>query len=318
MLKKIFVGGILILCFSNFIGCDINLTKFPRIPFEHFILQDTEETKDIELNKLTKYIKIEELEKTQKNISKLFDTICNETYYYNNYYKLDKFYNDVKELFSNEYYDKLISNKNQDLKKIADNIYYKEHQVYKESNIIEMGVDNDNEKYFIVDVIYLNDTQSFIIDEIKVYIDENLKIINTQLISEMNSVVNTIKPLSSKDSLLDDNELDKFSKVLLDFFNNMKNQELYNMVIEENNELQLSTLIENIKLENKNNETLKNLFLIGRGRFDNYEITDYYINDKDGLANSYYIISFVNGKTIKKFLFEYSRITGTIVSVSEM
>ena len=95
----------------------------------------------------------------------------------------------------------------------------------------------------------------------------------------------------------------------------MYNEELYENIEDEESKLELSSLIENLNLENKDDEVLKKLFLMGRGTFNNYYITKVYLEDKDALAKSLFTVSFVNGRNVTEFKVYFSRINQSITSI---
>ena len=315
MKKKILAIGVLGIYSCMFLGCNVDLTKLPTIPFEKFVLEGETEEEDIELEEVTNCINLEELNKLTQNVNGLFDLIYGKEYYYENYYDLERYFENTKDFFTDEYYKNLLENKNNDLKKIADNIYSKENQLYKQTEIIEFE-GNVDERYVVIEIAYLNDSKSFIVDRIKLNIDDECRISNSEIISQGEVVDNTTKALSADDSILNNNEVDNFRKVFSNFLGNMYNEELYENIEDEESQLELTSLIENLNLENKDSEVLKNLFLAGRGTFKNYYITKVYLEDKDALAKSIFTVSFVNGSNVKEFKVYFSRINQSITSIS--
>lgn len=315
MKKKILAIGVLGIYSCMFLGCNVDLTKLPTIPFEKFVLKGDTEEKDIELEEVNNCINLEELKNLTQNINDLFNLIYTKEYYYENYYDLEKYFENTKDFFTDEYYKNLLENKNNDLKKIADNIYSKENQFYKQAEIIEFQGDV-NERYVVVEIAYLNDSKSFIVDKIRLNINDECKISKSEIISQGEAVDNTTKALSADDSMLNDNEVENFKKVFSSFLGNMYNEELYKNIDDEESQLELTSLIENLSLENKDDEVLKSLFLAGRGTFKNYYITKVDLDDKDALAKSIFTVSFVNGKNVKEFKIYFSRINQSITSIS--
>lgn len=315
MKKKIVTIGLLIIYSCMFLGCNMDLTKFPTIPFEKFVLEKDTKEEDIELKEVNNCITLEELNNITQNVNNLFNLIYDKEYYYKNYYDLEKYFVNTKDFFTDDYYKNLLENKNNNFEKIAYNIYSKENQIYKQAKIIEIEEESDK-RYVIVEISYLNDSKSFIIDKIKLSIDNECKISDSEIISQGEAVDNTTKALSADDSILTDNEVDNFKKIFSSFLGNMSNEELYKNIENEESQLELTSLIENLNLENKDNEVLKKLFLAGRGNFNNYYITKVYLDDKDALAKSLFTVSFVNGKNVKEFKVYFSRISQSITSIS--
>ena len=298
-----------------FLGCSVDLTKLPTIPFEKFVLEGDTEEKDIKLDELNSCITTEELDKLTENTTNLFNLIYSKDYYYENYYDLEKYFENTKDFFTNDYYESIVENKNNNLKKIADNIYSKENQFFKPGKIIEFEEDI-NKRYIVVEIVYLNDSKSFITDKIKLTIDDECKISDSEIISQGEVVDNTTKALTSEGSIISDNEINNFKRVFSNFLGEMYNEELYENIEDEESKLELSSLIENLNLENKDDEVLKKLFLMGRGTFNNYYITKVYLEDKDSLAKSLFTVSFVNGRNVTEFKVYFSRINQSITSIS--
>ena len=199
-----------------FLGCNLNLTKLPTIPFEKFVLEDDIQEKDIELDELSKTINKDELKELTKNINELFNITCGKENYYKNYYNLEKYFENTKEFFTEEYYEGLIADKNNNIKKIADNIYSKENRFFKQAEIIEFEEEVDK-RYLIAEVVYVDDSKSFIVDKIKLNIDEECKISDSEIISQEEAVNNTTKALSAEDSIINDDDIDNFKKIFLSF-----------------------------------------------------------------------------------------------------
>jgi len=315
MKKKIVAIGVLGICSAMFLGCSVDLTKLPTIPFEKFVLEGDTEEKDIKLDELNSCITTEELDKLTENTTNLFNLIYSKDYYYENYYDLEKYFENTKDFFTNDYYESIVENKNNNLKKIADNIYSKENQFFKQGKIIEFEEDI-NKRYIVVEIVYLNDSKSFITDKIKLTIDDECKISDSEIISQGEVVDNTTKALTSEGSIISDNEINNFKRVFSNFLGEMYNEELYENIEDEESKLELSSLIENLNLENKDDEVLKKLFLMGRGTFNNYYITKVYLEDKDALAKSLFTVSFVNGRNVTEFKVYFSRINQSITSIS--
>lgn len=298
-----------------FLGCNVDLTKLPTIPFEKFVLEGDTEEKDIKLEEVENCITTEDLDKLTENTTNLFNLIYGKDYYYENYYDLEKYFENTKDFFTNDYYESLIKNNNNNLKKIADNIYSKENQFFKQEEIIEFEEDTDK-RYIVVEVVYINDSKSFITDKIKLTIDNECKISDSEIISQGEVADNTTKALTSEGSIISDNEINNFKKIFSNFLGEMYNEELYKNIEDEESKLELTSLIENLTLENKDEEVLKKLFLAGRGTFNNYYITKVYLEDKDALAKSVFTVSFVKGNDVTEFKVNFSRINQSITSIS--
>lgn len=297
-----------------------NLTGCSQIPFEKFILGE-DAVSDIKIP----YLNIEKININTENINtfqeisnNLFNTIGNKEYYYDNYSDSEIYLRPVKNLFEENFYNQLINNEvKNDFKKMIDNIYYKDNMYYDNSKVIEAGINSDGEHFFVTEIVSIGDSKDFMVSSIRIYLNENNKIIKSEIISEDTIIGNTSTPLS-KDSLISEN-LSKEKEIITTFLNSMKSNELYNMVSNNKPEatLQLDTLINNINISIKSPEDLKMLFKAGKGTFENYYITKYTINDKDCMANSEFVLSFVNGSQVDDFTFIYSRITNEIINIKK-
>ena len=303
----------LLISINTFTGC--------TIPFQRFLQEDEAIVKDIKIEGIDidkETIPYSEIEEMQKVVSNIFDKIANYDFYYENYDNLESFHLPIKEYTDDNFYKELIS-KGSDFKKVVDNIYYKDDTKYKTAKIIEVGITTDK-KYYKVEVVSIDDSMTFGAETINLIVNSENKIIGTELVGEMNTVQNTTKPIDSESLIPNDNKL--FSKKLNEFLNQLKNEELYKKVSSGEDkvgiDVQIEALISNIKLQNKNNEALKDLFKAGKGIFKDITHLGFNYNDYGALGVSNYIIAFANGEEIIKFNIEYSRVSEEIIGVKKI
>lgn len=320
--KILTILGIVLCCSIAISTFKVDLGNF-SINFKHFIIADNNPVeKPIELTPLNldKSIIDNSLnDKLNSLFNELFNKIANKEFYYSNFNNKDNFYAPIKSLFTPEYYSKISSDGNENnLKKAIDNIYFQEHSAYKEIHILNIGYNLDG-LYSIVEIISTNDSNLFNTQQLKFYFDKDFKVTNIDKVSDNIATANTTKPID-KNSLLEKNNAE-FQKSLDNLFSKLKNAELYKTFKEKDDsdvEFQINTLVENIKIKNKSNEALKDMFLCGKGTLNNYVISGYEVSDINASAISTYIIDFADGQNKKQFKIEYSRVLKEIVKVVNM
>lgn len=286
--------------------------------FTRFILNEEveKEVKLEGLNLKNDIISKNDILKIDKIITSTFEVLANKDYYYNNFNNPSNYFNKVKDNLTTDFYNALSSGKLKSaIKKSIDNIYYNEYTEFKEAKLISV----EKTLYGItcyVEVVSVNDSLLFNSETISLDLDSKFRIKGDNTISAMSSETNTINELN-EDSLLQTNHND-FIKSLKKLFKNLSNEKLYNEVITNNSsktEFALDTLINNIQLKNKNNDSLTQLFLAGKGTFSNYAIDSYKINDYDNMAITTYVVKFSVKGEVQKFEIEYSRILKDIIKV---
>lgn len=254
----------------------------------------------------------------KNNVNELFKVLTEKEYYYNNFNNKSKYFSGVKNLISDDYYNKVCAGETKSyLKQSIDDIYYNEHTEFKEANVILIEQSVNSLKCY-VEVVSVNDDMLFNCQTVALTLDNNLKVVSDEMITEMSSNANTIKPLGD-DSLLQTNH-DGFEQSLSKLFTSLTNEKIYNEIINENSQeaqFKLNTIVNNIKLKNKSNDSLIQLFNAGKGTFSNYAIESYKIDDYDAMAITTYVVDFSVKGEIEKYEFEYSRILNDIIKVTK-
>ena len=292
-----------------------------EIPFEKFILSSGEVKKDIKIEKLDlnkhnldeKYIV-----EMQGIVDNVFNEIADKKFYLSNYHRVEVFHKPIIKFLENNFYNDLSSgNRNSDLKKVVDNIYYRKNTSFKKANIIDAGT-YKNGYFFNIEVVSIDDGKEFNTEIIKLITDYNKTIIDTEIIGEMNSVSNTTKPLN-EDSLIPTNH-NLFLKEYEKFLGALANEKLYNELLTDNNgegNFQLNTLVNNLNIKYKNNADLIELFKLGKGNFKNGGVTGYRYSDKDATAITTYIVSYPNEDKQIDFEVEFSRVNNKILKITK-
>lgn len=317
--RKVVALGLVVLNLGLLSGCSLDKPFY--FDFSRFVLESNNEMQDVKLTGLNlenTIIKSYEIEKIQKNINFIFEKLGDKDNYYNNYKNKERYFSEVKHLLSDTYYKGVINGEVRSyIQKSIDNIYFNDKTSFKEANLISVTKTTDNIEC-IVEVISLNDDVLFNIETIKLVLDKDFKIISDKQITDVQSEINTTKPLG-KDSLFQESHKD-FVEDLNQLINQLKNKELYNELISnsgENSEFKLESLINNIDIKNKSNDALTQLFMLGKGEFKNYVITSYTIDDIDAMAKTTYLLSISNQNKIHQFSIEYSRIFNSISQITK-
>lgn len=334
----------IIFCLFLLTGCSnediqLNLEKF-NLNFRYFLLPKTDSVESIKIDSIdlqNENIKLENIENLDGIIYKAYSDCANKDFYNNNFENDNIFYNELKDVINVDYFEKI--KESNDFKKSLDNIFEKADVEFYDTEITSLNNIN-NEKYYEVEVICVNNEETFLIEYLNFYVDNDNKIIDIKLLDELQSYENSTKPLN-KDSLLNEENIHKeFINSFTNLKDNLTNGKLYtkyqlsqnNQVLMTDNDTQLTQEeIDNKdykkEMENQLNslinsldtsldkDVLKQFFIEGEGTFTNTFVTSYKISDNNGLAISEYTIKTVsNGKTTT-FLFTFDRIDKEITKI---
>ncbi|WP_368263345.1 hypothetical protein [Clostridium disporicum] len=317
--RKVIIVGLLALNLGLLSGCSLDKPFY--FDFSRFVLEGEAEVQDVKvtgLNLDNTIIKSYEIEKIQENIKFIFEQLANKDNYYNNYKKEEKYFAGVKHLLSDDYYKTVINGEKRSyIQKSIDNIYFSDNTLYKEANLISVTKNVDNIEC-LVEVVSVNDDVLFNVETIKLTLDKDYKVVSDEQVLDVQSATNTTKSLD-EDSLLQESHKE-FSTELTKLINHLKDKELYTEIINnsaENSEFKLESLINNVEIKNKSNDALTQLFMLGKGEFNNYAITSYTIDDIDAMATTTYILSISNKEEIHQFAIKYSRIFNSISQITK-
>lgn len=319
--KKIKLVLSVILVTGLFTGC----SKDGAFYFDFTKLLQVEKTieKEVELSGINlkqSVITKEDVLNINNKIDLIFKTLADKDYYFKNFNNSASYFYGVKSNISDDFYTKVSAGEiKSSLKKSIDNIYYNEYSSFKEANVIAIEKTFDGLNCY-VEVVSLSDDLLFNTEVIQLNLDNNFNIIGDKTISDMSSQNNTVKSLG-EGSLLQNNH-DKFIEKIEELFDELKNPNLYEEIKSVETavpqaEFALDTMVNNINIKNKNNDSLKQLFFAGKGRFNTYAVDSYKIDDVESMANTSYVLNFsVNGE-IESYEVEFSRILNEITKVTK-
>lgn len=249
----------------------------------------------------------------QEGVNQVFKIIGDKEYYYKNFSSLKKYYEGIKDKLSTSYYQEILDEKKEVyLLNIFQNIYEKENYYYSKTNIIGIGKTIDY-TYLDIEIVAVADTTNFFIQDIRLILDKYDRIDNIQLLKEWTEVEYTTTPLSSESILYDSHK--DFLKLWDKIVENLTNYNVYQEYTKgETSDVtyKINTLIEEVAIENKDYEILKQLFIDGKGTFLNYGCIEYYIEDIDMNALTTYQMKFSNNT----YFIVYNRLTNKIENIS--
>lgn len=333
MYKKLFFSVIL----SSMIfltGCrgdvDLNPDQI-HVDFKTLEVVNTADINTISIDSLElndERITDENVEQIRNNVKFVYNALGNYEYFMKNIGNINDYYNIVKDFFSEEFYDKIITSNCDYIYETMMNIYKKENAGYYETNLIEIIVTNEKMIEIKVEVLSIQNNSLF--SEInKITLTNDFKISDIKILESIHSVESSVSPVYNKNI---SNANNNFSEALSLFLSSITNKQLYDkyesmlngtFVYEkdENKEeknaeinLQIETLLTK---DNFNIETLKKLFEIGKGIYEDYGVVSYRIMNEENKEETIYTVGFVCNKEITYFDFTYSRLLNEIISCNE-
>lgn len=249
----------------------------------------------------------------QEGVNQVFGIIGDKEYYYKNFSSLEKYYKGIKDKLSTNYYNAVLNEEKEEyFLDLFQNIYEKEYYYYSKANIIGIGKTLDY-TYLDVQIAAVADTTNFFTQDIRLILDEYDRIDDVELLKEWTEVEHTTTPLT-KESILYDSHKDflKLWDNILDSLTNYNIYQEYSKGETSDVSYKINTLIEEIDIENKDYETLKQLFIDGKGNFLNYGCIEYYIEDVDMNALTTYQMKFTNNT----YYIIYNRLSNQIENIS--
>lgn len=344
MRKKILTFLMCILSCLSLTACSnkdikLNLESFD-LNFRYFLLPTTQSIESVKIDSINlekDNVTTKDLQQIDGMIFDMYSTCADKTFYNNNFDNDIKFYEENKKYFNDEYYNKIIDDN--DFKRSLDNIFEKEDVEFYDTEIISLNQKN-KQKYYLAEIICINNELPFLIEYVNFYVDDSNKIIDIELLDDLQQYDNTTKPLN-EDSLLNENNihedfLNSYSTLISKLTNgalyNKYNLAISNEILMTNEEheltqeeidsekykeemnLQVDSLIDTIN-SNLDNDILKEFFIKGEGTYNNTFVTKYQIKDANGLALSYYTIQTVSKGEITTFVFTFDRIEKEITNI---
>lgn len=308
---RCFILGTLIIGNLTLTGCSI--------PFEKFLGADIQSTQEkiIVGLPIDDNFKNEDLDTYNKIVETIFDTIGNQEFYLKNFNNSTSFYDPINKYFDTNYLNKIIDGFEKDnIKKVIENIYYIDNTKFYSAKIIGAGKTRFGVK-LEVEIASVDDTTSFGLQTIELYFNSDKQIYKAEIINELNTALNTTKPLDT-DSLICDNSA--FITAFNDFILPFKNKSIYDLSLDSENkqdfEYEINTLIDNLELTNQDKDVLVTLFKAGKATFDNYGISQYIHYDKNAEPISVYTVEFSLNDDYISFDFYYNRLEKSIYKVT--
>jgi len=248
----------------------------------------------------------------QKGLETFFTKAGEKNHYYDSFSDVKKYHQPLKDQLSGTYYSDIINDKKEPvLINVFNNIYKNEYVFYHKVSLVGFGKTTKN-TYLDAEIVAVGDTEHFFTQTVRLILDKYHRINDIQLIKPYEEVENTTAPIT-KESILYDSHKD-FLNLWDNIVSNLTNKEVYEEYKKgETSEVtyKINTMIENVKLENKDVEVLKKLFLAGKGTFENYGFTEYYVEDKEMNALTTYTIKFSENT----FQIIYNRLTNQILNI---
>lgn len=340
--KLILAAGLSLMTLTGCSNKDIklNLQSF-NLNFRYFLLPNTQSVEAIKVDSIDltqDNVTLKDLEVVDGMIYDMYSTCGDKEFYINNFENSNVFYEKVKKYINSDSYTKFV--KDGIFKESLDNIYENSGVEFYDTEIISLNLKN-KEKYYEAEVICVGNNASFLIEYINVYVDEDNKITRIDLLDELQEYSNTTKPLSA-DSLLNEDNIHKdFYNEFTDLKSRLTNSALfekYNLAMsndilmtDEDSELtqeeidsqkykdeinlQVNSLISSLNSD-LDSEALKTFFVMGEGAFTNTFVTEYKIEDYEGLALSYYTVKSVSNGNVETFIFTFDRIENKITNIA--
>lgn len=337
MKKKIMI---LLLCSSCFLtGCsniytvsgdtDLNPKKI-HINFQSFTKTNTNKINTTYINEIdmTEFTN-EEIIQLKQIISTIYDNLGNYDYVMSMIGNSESYYEKVKDYFSADFYNIVKNGNNNYIQDTMTNIYKINNCGYYKTNIIEIKKENNNEFKVIVQVLAIQNNEKLYAETEEITFTNDLKIINIKKINDLTEIEKSTTPIN-ENNITDSNK--KFKVKLNALLVSISNKYIYenydslqsNSIEYKNEEekkekekeinLQIKTFLEK---DNFDIEVLKNLFLIGEGKFEDYGIISYKIQNTDNTEESIYKVGFVHDKKIFYFNFTYSRLLDQIINIEK-
>ena len=232
MRKKILTFLMCILSCLSLTACSnkdikLNLESFD-LNFRYFLLPTTQSIESVKIDSINlekDNVTTKDLQQIDGMIFDMYSTCADKTFYNNNFDNDIKFYEENKKYFNDEYYNKIIDDN--DFKRSLDNIFEKEDVEFYDTEIISLNQKN-KQKYYLAEIICINNELPFLIEYVNFYVDDSNKIIDIELLDDLQQYDNTTKPLN-EDSLLNENNIhEDFLNSYSTLISKLTNGALYN------------------------------------------------------------------------------------------
>ncbi|EOU1990244.1 hypothetical protein BFS06_11530 [Clostridium perfringens] len=189
-------------------------------------------------------------------------------------------------------------------------------------NVVGAGYKADSSgiyKEIIVDMNFVSDNPGFKIQTFKMLLDENNNIVSIQKDGELNTQANTRNPLSNEPYLSGDLN-SNFKTSLNTILKKLLNKTVYDNYNDNPNDISnVKNLVSSIKIEKHNEDVLIELFKdINSSSKGKYGVTYIMNTNINANAETSYVLSIQSGNNIKKYSFNYNRITDKITTITNL
>lgn len=333
--KNLVIGGLLVSTSILLSGCDIEETLAKTqeniehkvasitIPFEWF-REDSEKIEAVipnikGLNLSEEEVYIEEINDFSEKIANISGILAKE----------DKF-EDIAEgkrtifnVLGSEYLDMKYGEVKDDLSKTIQEIGKVPYQFVKSLTLRQYGVrldeKGDIQRYAVVDVNAVNDTEDFRIQPLMLKLDESGTIYDSVKMGKNFDQPHTNTPLT-KESLLFEDTHQEFKHLIEKTIQTLANTTIYSKI--KLNEIKpddpsITALLKNIGVEEKNKETVFELIQRGKGDFSSWGITGYLFDDKNVNGKTYYELAVADEEGVHYYTVHYHRGLKQITNISK-
>lgn len=308
---------------------DLNPKKI-HINFQAFAKTDTDEVNTtsvptINMDSFT----TDELVKLKQIVSTIYDTLGNYQYVLDNVGNTRHYYEKTKDYYTDDFYQLLINGNNNYILNTITNIYQLENCGYYKTNIIEIKKEKNNEFKVFIQVLAIQNNETLYGETDILTFTNDYKISNIEQNTTLQVIQKSTTPLT-EDNINETNK--NFEKKLGVLLSSISNKYIYkNYYSLEHNTIEYKSKAEKIEKEKEINlqiktllekdnldiNTLKELFLIGEGTFENYGIVNYSLKNEENTEESIYKVGFVHNKKIYYFNFTYSRLLDEITNIEK-
>ena len=309
---------------------DLNPKKI-HINFKAFATTNTNEVNTLSINEINMDgFTSEEIVKIKQNVSTVYDTLGDYTYFMSMIGKNEEYYNKVSKYFDYNFLEILKNRSNDYIEKSMNTIYKKEKCKYFKTNIIEIKRENNKEFKVIIQLLAVQNNNVLYGKKDTLTFTNNYLIKNIENTSDWEKINNSTTPISENDyGKVNEKFYSEFTsllssisnKYIYEQYHSLKNNTITYKTKEEKLEkekeitLQIETLLEK---DNYDIEILKKLFLSGEGTFENYGITSYVMKNTKNISKNIYKVGFVSNNKVSYFNFTYNIPLNKITKIEEV
>lgn len=203
---------------------------------------------------------------------------------------------------------------------ILDDIHKEPYRKIEGMTLVGIGkaiYDNKEVGLATVDINSVGDILGYKIQRIKLFFNDDNKIISIEKDGEIFEQANTTTPFSSN-AIVNVDTNTEFLKELEVLLKKIKDDNVYEKII--NGEMELSSnlfnsYIDTLNIKDKNQEVIFDLLNTDPNNFKNVAIVEYQLKDIDVSGISTYVISISNKGKIKSFKVDFNRATNKLTNI---